>query len=652
MISDNHRDITVATNVTAKGTSMSLDAEATEHLISLLTDLYSDPELAVVREYATNALDANIEAGNSAPIEITLPSNLAPFYRIKDEGIGLSVDDLYNIYAKYGKSTKRESNAVVGMLGLGCKSALTYTDQFTLVARKDGVQATAMISRGENGVGTLNVVDTTSTTERNGVEVIIPVKGYSRISDKAREFFRFWKPGTVLVNGKQPPPLDGLQVTDDILVTTDLYSDYIVMGNVAYPANIPNGLGHGMNVVAHVPIGAVHFTPSREALHLTDKTKRQIEVLSATVNDNMKAAIERTIANAPDRATAMRVAVKWNAAVGSRYQVTDPLYKGAKLPSSFKLPQDQKFLTTRTHSHKMTAHTWSSSMYAASYPNTAFLTGYDRDSFTAGQKKKLIKWTEEQGINPEGFALLPGAIPAEFIEFIPPEHIGKWADVQAIKLPRAASSGRLPSGRIPGSYDLWVDGSFKDGVPASDIDTSEPVYYVRSSASNWSRERDIAAYLDKHHDAYTLVPLAERRIEKFLRHFPQAENPMTLIRKDYDAWIKTVTAEQRMALSVQSSYEMKQWMSLLDADQVDDPDVKAAIRLAKLDCSKVQARAQEFLSLIGKGIDLGTVNNPLNRYPLMPSNTYRFPKVKREAYVYMNASYAARMERMQEQEAA
>lgn len=651
MISENHRNITITGNA-PQGTAMSLDAEATEHLISLLTDLYSDPEGAVVREYATNALDANVEAGNPAPIEITLPSNLAPFYRIKDEGIGLSVDDLYDIYAKYGKSTKRESNEVVGMLGLGCKSALTYTDQFTLVARKDGVQATAMISRGANGVGTLSVVDTTSTTERNGVEVIIPVKGYSRIAEKARAFFRFWKPGTVLINGKPPEPIDGLQVTDDILVTPDLYEDYVVMGNVAYPARIPNNLGYGMNIVARVPIGAVHFTPSREALHMTDKTRKQIDALSAEVGQNMKAAIERTIAEQPDRASAMREAVKWNGRVSSSYQVTDPLYKGVKLPSTFKLPNDERFVTTRFNSHKMSAHQNSMHLYAAAYPTMAFLTGYDRTSFTAGQKKKLVKWVEQQDIVVDGFALLPGAIPAEYKDFIPPEHIGKWSDVQAIKLPRAASNGRLPSGRIPGSYDLWIDGEMSEGVPAGQIDTSEPVYWMRSSANNWYEEREVAAYLAKHLDAYTLVPLESRRVDKFLRHFPQAQDPFALIRKHYDAWIKTVTPEQRMAMAVQGSYDMREWMGALDAARVDDPDVKEAIRLARIDCSAITKRASEFNTLIGKGIDLGPVNNPLRRYTLLPGNVYRFRQQKDEVYLYMNASYAARTAREQEAKAA
>ena len=47
---------------------MSLDTQSIQHLMAVLTDLYSDPVLAVIREYATNARDSHIEAGNPDPI--------------------------------------------------------------------------------------------------------------------------------------------------------------------------------------------------------------------------------------------------------------------------------------------------------------------------------------------------------------------------------------------------------------------------------------------------------------------------------------------------------------------------------------------------------------------------------------------------------
>ena len=40
-------------------TKMTFDENSIAHLMSVLTDLYSDKELAVIREYSTNALDAH-----------------------------------------------------------------------------------------------------------------------------------------------------------------------------------------------------------------------------------------------------------------------------------------------------------------------------------------------------------------------------------------------------------------------------------------------------------------------------------------------------------------------------------------------------------------------------------------------------------------
>ena len=44
----------------------------------LRNQLYSNKPLAVLREIACNAQDANIEAGSKRPIEVKLPSKLDP----------------------------------------------------------------------------------------------------------------------------------------------------------------------------------------------------------------------------------------------------------------------------------------------------------------------------------------------------------------------------------------------------------------------------------------------------------------------------------------------------------------------------------------------------------------------------------------------
>jgi sensor histidine kinase regulating citrate/malate metabolism len=126
MIATKNNSIQVESNVQGEKIAMGIDPAAMAHIMSILTDLYSDPEYAVIREYSTNAFDSHIEAGQTRPIEVTLPTDLAPFLTIRDFGIGLDAEGIESIYSLYGASTKRNTNDQVGMLGLGCKSALTY----------------------------------------------------------------------------------------------------------------------------------------------------------------------------------------------------------------------------------------------------------------------------------------------------------------------------------------------------------------------------------------------------------------------------------------------------------------------------------------------------------------------------------------------
>ena len=155
---------------------MKIDANSIEHIMAVLTDLYSDPIAAVVREYSTNAYDSHKESGQTRPIEVTLPTTFDPNFRVKDFGVGLSVNDVENIYSQYGASTKRGTDEQTGMLGLGCKSGLTYSDQFIVNAVKGGVKVSVVVSRTEKGTGVMETLDTVTTDEPNGVEIVIPTR--------------------------------------------------------------------------------------------------------------------------------------------------------------------------------------------------------------------------------------------------------------------------------------------------------------------------------------------------------------------------------------------------------------------------------------------------------------------------------------------
>lgn len=302
MIPNDIKQVEITGNLsTASRTSFGLHSDSIAHLMSIMTDLYSDPALAVIREYSTNGFDAHVEAGVTAPIEVTLPTQMAPTLVIKDVGIGMTREQIEQNYGQYGYSSKRGTDDQTGMLGLGCKSALTYTTQFTLKAVSDGKQVVAIVSRDEVGVGFMQIVSHADVDKTNGVEISIPVPIHdvNNVRSTAEDFFSYWAPGTVLINGEVPKTFreiaeeNGNAVIeldpDVFLVANDSGEESrVVMGNVAYPHSTHELLGDQVNadrcrVVAFVSMGDVSFTPSREALHMTAATKSTLDTLSEYV---------------------------------------------------------------------------------------------------------------------------------------------------------------------------------------------------------------------------------------------------------------------------------------------------------------------------------------------------------------------------------
>jgi HSP90 family molecular chaperone len=137
----------------SSGTAMSIDPSGMAHVMSILTNLYADAPLAVLREYATNARDSHVAAGTDRPIEVDLPSDLNPTLVIRDFGVGLSEAEIIDVYARYGASTKRDTNDQVGAFGLGCKSAFTLGQQFVVTAVKDGQRTVALFALSGDGAG-------------------------------------------------------------------------------------------------------------------------------------------------------------------------------------------------------------------------------------------------------------------------------------------------------------------------------------------------------------------------------------------------------------------------------------------------------------------------------------------------------------------
>lgn len=280
-------------NLSGRVINMKFDEKGQAKLAHVLVNLYSDGPSAVIREYAANGRDSHVMAGVDRPIEITLPTPRKPEFIVRDFGTGMSLEDIEEIYSKYGGSTKDQSDDFIGSYGLGCKSALSISPSFTINSNKDGVKTVAVISRESGTLGRIDIIVHTETDEENGVTVNIPVQEkYDDFAAKADNVFLTWAPGTVLVNG-QPPAFSMydkekfLAVSDVFHVGYDKYQrgTFVNMGGIAYPIDW-NQLSTLMDmafrksgtkfddvmdslVVMTVPIGAVELVPSREAVRWT-----------------------------------------------------------------------------------------------------------------------------------------------------------------------------------------------------------------------------------------------------------------------------------------------------------------------------------------------------------------------------------------------
>ena len=137
-------------NVESK--KMGFAPEAQSFLMDMMSDgLYSDKFGSIVREIASNCIDANTESGSTEPIRIkvTKPNSFANQGEISfsDNGIGISPQRIDDIFTLYFASTKRDGNEMIGGFGIGAKSPFAYTDVFRVVTRFEGTEYTYLMEK-------------------------------------------------------------------------------------------------------------------------------------------------------------------------------------------------------------------------------------------------------------------------------------------------------------------------------------------------------------------------------------------------------------------------------------------------------------------------------------------------------------------------
>jgi len=248
----------------------------------ILSDLYSDKPLAIVRELGCNASDAMRAAGKGdQPFHIHIPNDLEPWLVIEDFGTGISHKNVYDIYATYFESTKTNTNDQIGCLGLGSKSPFCYSDNFMVISTFDGTRNTYNAFFNQQNTPAIALMSTTTTTESNGVKIQIPIKSKDfHLFEKAvKKAFRFFDIKPNITGGKvdwydEKPVFEGQGWKS----YSNLECSFAVMGGVTYPIDsnkLDNDnvrMAYRAGMVINFEMGEIDFAPSREHLSYCDDT--------------------------------------------------------------------------------------------------------------------------------------------------------------------------------------------------------------------------------------------------------------------------------------------------------------------------------------------------------------------------------------------
>ena len=216
--------------------------------------------------------------------------------------VGLSHQQVVNIYTTYFESTKTGSNDFVGALGLGSKSPFSYTENFGVTAVQNGHMGVYTAFINEQGVPSIALMTQSATDQPNGVEVKFSVNNradFEKFRTEAEVVYQWFAyPPTVTgaTVAIQPPRYERENIIPGVHVGKgDYYSitSYAVMGNIAYPIAVPNAnanlgrlaglLSYGL--IMHFDIGELDFQASREGLSYIPSTieaiKRKLIALNA-----------------------------------------------------------------------------------------------------------------------------------------------------------------------------------------------------------------------------------------------------------------------------------------------------------------------------------------------------------------------------------
>jgi len=290
----------------------------------LRNKLYSNVIESITREISCNARDANREVSKgNIPIEIHFPNAFDNNYRICDNGPGISPQRMDEVYMNYGNSTKRDSNEFTGAFGLGSKTPLAYSNQFTIKTTTEEnnifTTRTYIYYIDESNEGILALVSEENLNLSSGTEIIIPVeeKDFESFITSTLKSTQYW-PIKPILKGINPVP-EYPQTIGDLLASGENWNIYNVKNNSGFYNStkaeslaIIDGIQYKIdesfiasddrwilqsNVHMIFNIGELSLSASREAIQYDDNTikliNNKIKLIKKELSEQISELIDK-----------------------------------------------------------------------------------------------------------------------------------------------------------------------------------------------------------------------------------------------------------------------------------------------------------------------------------------------------------------------
>lgn len=347
---------------------------------SMIDSLYTNKVRAVIRELCSNALDSHIEAGQTRPFTVQIPTALDPVFSVRDYGVGLSHDDVMGLYTTIFQSSKRNTNEQTGQLGLGSKSPFAYTDSFTVRAY-DGNECRVYLAHlATDGIPALTHAATVPSNDPRGLEVTFAAKREDvRRFQQEMQFvamaYTESMPEVLGMTVKIAPPR--LKGDNWAIFPRGAFGDdympnnhFIKMGSALYPSQtyFPH-VGQGWITITEIPIGAASVTSSRDALSYDDETSEAVADVHQSAYEELRAQVDAILGAAKTRVEKAKVYKEYNGVLDNlRGYTSVPLWKDEVRGTTGIIPGDVLEMAAhfgKSYNARNTPNRWSSQFEVA-----------------------------------------------------------------------------------------------------------------------------------------------------------------------------------------------------------------------------------------------------------------------------------------------